>query len=257
MNPAENRVGCWLVVSALCACGGAPPTTPQHAVPANANEALRVDWDPSGWAFEIPGLPAISADGTMIVVAKSEPLRGEPYVTGKHPSLELVMMTRGDSVAERHRVLSADEADAMFDAAEMKPELRARVVAADRWLAGIDRRYHLVAIEPLEVVRALDMPSHVRSHAVGFGITVDWVASHLEVVQRHEPDGPERTVVRATTPASWLVPDHPTTCPTRTPNLELVYGDAAHQVIVLAIGYGSVDPDTCVRPPNQIHVVAW
>jgi len=202
-------------------------------------------------------LPAISADGTMIVIAKSEPFRGEPYITGRHPSLELMVMTRGDTVAKHLRVLSADEADAMFDAGGMKPELRARVADANRWLAEIDRRYHLVALESLEVVRALDMPSHVRSHAVGSGITVDWVAGQLEVVQRLELGGLKRTVVRATTAASWLVPDHPTTCATSSPSLEMVYGDAAHEVIVVEIGYGGVDPDNCTRPPNQIHVVAW
>ena len=202
-------------------------------------------------------LPAISADGTMIVIAKSEPFRGEPYVTGRHPSLDLMVMTRGDTVAKHLRVLSADEADVMFDAGGMKPELRARVVDANRWLAEIDRHYHLVALESLEVVRALDMPSHVRSHAVGSGITVDWVASQLEVVQRHEPGGPKRTLVHATTAASWLVPDHPTTCATSPPNLETVYGDVAHDVIVLEIGYGGLDPATCIRPPSQVHVVAW
>jgi hypothetical protein len=168
-----------------------------------------------------------------------------------------MVMTRGDTVARHLRVLAADEADAMFDAGGMKPELRARVVDANRWLAEIDRRYHLVALESLEVVRALDMPSHVRSHAVGSGITVDWVASQLEVMKRHEPGGPGRMVVRTTTAASWLAPDHPTTCATSPPNLEMVYGDAAHAVIVLEIGYGGVDPDTCRRSPNQIHVVAW
>jgi hypothetical protein len=138
-----------------------------------------------------------------------------------------MLKTRDDKVADHLRVLSADEADAMFDAGGMKPELRARVVDANRWLAEIDRRYHLVALESLEVVRALDMPSHVRSHAVGLGITVDWVVSQLEVVQRHEPGGPGRTVVRTTTPTSWLVPDHPTSCAPSPSNLEMVYSDAA------------------------------
>src|SRR6478672_2965202 len=74
-----NRSSCWLVASALSACGGA--ATAPTSVPANtqqaapANEALRLDWDELGWAFEIPMLPAISADGTVIVIAKSEPLR--------------------------------------------------------------------------------------------------------------------------------------------------------------------------------------
>ena len=163
------------------------------------------------------------------------------------------MVARTDAVANHFRsVLSADDADAMFDAGVMKPELRARVAAANRWLLDIDRRYHLVALDPLEVVRALDMPTHVRSHAVGSGITVDWVAGHLDVVQQ-----PGRTVVHATTPASWRGPDHPTTCAISTPNLELVYGDAARRAIVLEIGYGGADPDTCIRPPNQVRVVAW
>jgi hypothetical protein len=230
--------------------------TAQKTAP-NENEALRLDWDDVVWAFEIPMLPAISADGTKIVIAKSEPERGEPYVTGNHPSLELMVKTRSDTVAKHFDVVSADEADAMFDAGGMNRELRARIGAANRWLGEIDRRYHLVALEPLEVVRALDMPSHVRSHALGSGLTIDWVSSQLEVVQRDEPGGPERTVVRATTPASWLAPDHPTTCAASPPNLEMVFGDVARGVIVLEIGYGGGDPDTCVRPPNQVHVVAW
>src|SRR5262249_27295855 len=139
----------------------------------------------------------------------------------------------------------------------MKPELRARIGAANRWIAELERQHHLVALESLEVVSALDMPSHRRSHAVGVGLTVDWEASQLKVVQRHEHGSAGRVVGRATTPSSWQVPDHPTTCATSVPNLERVYGDAAHQVIVLEIGYGGADPDQCIRPPNQIHIVAW
>lgn len=249
----------WLVAAlTLCACGGtAPlprPVLQQHP-PASQNDASRLDWD--GESFEVPLLPAISADGAKIVIAKSEPARGAPYVTGSHPSLELIEKTRDDKIVVRFLVLSADEADAMFDAAGMKPELRARVAAATNWLGEIDHRYHLVALEPLDVVRALDMPSHLRTHAVGIGITVDWEASQLEIVQREQPGDPGRSVVHAMTPASWLVPDHPTTCTTSRPNLDMVYGDAARHVIVLEIGYAGADPDTCIRPPNQIHVVAW
>jgi hypothetical protein len=36
-----------------------------------------------------------------------------------------MLKTRDDKVADHLRVLSADEADAMFDAGGMKPELRA------------------------------------------------------------------------------------------------------------------------------------
>jgi hypothetical protein len=163
---------------------------------------------------------------------------GVPSITGRRPSLDLIVKTRRDDVADELHVLSASEADAT--------DPRSRLRAANEWLAALDRRYHFVALEPLEVVPAIYMPSRRRTHALGLGITVDWDAGHLQVA------GTQRE-----TPATWMLPDHPTTCELHTPQLETVHGDLQRSVVVLVIGYASTDPDRCVRPPLQVHVVAW
>jgi hypothetical protein len=240
----------WLVGLAIYGCGAsAPANVPLtgSAPPNPPDQRLAIAWSDDG--FDTPVLPATSKDGTIVIIARSEPSRGEGYVGPVHPSFELIEKARDDHTIFRLGVVAEDTADAMWDGRGMKRELRTRIEAANRWLANIDQRYELVALDDLEVT--------THTHAVGNLLTVDWAADHLEIQGSQQPGGPHTTVVSAATPPSWAHPNLPTRCATSGPRLELAWGDPERRIVVLQIAYAAVDPDACVRPPNQVHVVTW
>jgi hypothetical protein len=217
--------------------GTAPPTAP-------AGPAPRLAWIDNG--FDASGLPAASADGRAVLLG----IRDADGARG-NPNFRLEVRDRRDAVLERHVVLAAEEADAMFDAGGKTAELDARIAAANRWLAEQHARLRAVPLQPLEVEPGEEIASSFR--ATGGGLTLEWRPSRLVIAQA----GQER--LARVTPAAWIPKDRPMAGGTETCHNPAFLGgaavDVARKLVVLTIQYGGTD--LCWEPDAQHHVVAW
>lgn len=226
---------------AIAACG-APPAPPPplsgHATaPPPTGPEPTVHW--AGRDIATTGLPAISGDGSTIVIAHRDNDGGRG-----NPNLTLIEKDRKDRTVSRLVVLTANEADQLDPA-----QVDERFARAARWLRERRVGKSLIAMPAL----ALGKPAGAAS-ATGGGVTLRWTPNWL-VIEREQG----ASVVRAT-PASWLAPDHPMcrTCTEICHNEAFLgggYVDIKRTVAIVVVAFRGTD--TCWEPSSEQHVAAW
>jgi len=227
-------------------CYRSPAAPPEHraAPPAPAGPAPRVAWIDNG--FDAARLPAVSADGAAVLIG----IRDDDGGRG-NPNYRLELRDRRDARLAVHVVLTANEADAMFDADGKTPELDRRIAAANRWLEEQHAARRLAPLQQLEVEPAPEIASSFR--ATGGGVTVEWRPSRLTIARAGKP------LLDRPTPATWLAEDRPPAAGAMTCHNPAYLGAAAvsleHKLALLAIAYGGTD--TCWEPNDAHHIVAW
>jgi hypothetical protein len=217
--------------------GGAQPSSP-------AGPAPRLAWIDNG--FDAERLPAVSADGAAILIG----IRDDDGGRG-NPNYRFELRDRGDKTLATQVVLTADEADKMFDAGGKTAELDRRIAAANRWLEEQHAARRLAPLSKLGIEPGEEIASSFR--ATGGGVTLEWKPSRLTIVQAGT-----KLVDRAT-PATWLVEDRPMGGgPDMCHNPAFLGGAAVgldHKLALLTIEYGGTD--TCWEPNDVHHVIAW
>lgn len=241
----------WLLIVTLgCSAPTRPPPTIEgRAAPATpaTGRAPNVAWIDNG--FDANGIPAVTSDGAQVVLAFIDNDGGRG-----NPNLRLVVRGRTDRDVETKVVMSVDEAETLFDASGKTAELDARITATNNWLRAFHARAGLVALLPLETVRAEDAPLDEQRVAWSDELEVRWKASQLTITQAGKPLHARRT------PEDWLVKDQPlcATCTETCSNPAHLAGaaiDVARRIAVVSIGY--TGNDTCWEPPYRHHVIAW
>ncbi len=217
----------------LAACAsGPPPPIAQHVTrqdpPTNAAPTIALD----DGRLITTGLPAVSTDGSVVVIAHEErDPRGEDVV--------LVARDRADRTIATHPVMRLAADDVPDDA------LTARIADANRWLAAQHNAYHL------QPMRALVMTDR---HARADGISIDWEASRLAIARAGGAPFIQ------TTPQGWLVADHPmyagsSDMCSNEAFLLAASVDTDRTLAVITVAY--MGTDTCWEPSPQEHVVHW
>ena len=229
-----------LLLLAACAAP-APPPIAHHVTqpPAPTSPAPTVAFVDG--RVTTTGLPAVSADGTAIVLAFSvtDPVLGRP-------GLALQIRDRLDRETGVKYVLGFDDAD------EPPAATAARFVDANHWLVARHEAWHLVPMRTLSVTSLDEASFHHR--ATGDGIVVDWQPSQLAISR-----GGAAPFTHAT-PSTWLVADRPMYAGAADlcsfpAFLQAADIDTDRRVAVLSIAY--MGTDTCPEPPPQPHVVHW
>ncbi|MGN6108609.1 MAG: hypothetical protein ACTHU0_26120, partial [Kofleriaceae bacterium] len=232
-------------------CGSSAPGPLHHTGSSPPTAGPEVTWGQAG--FETPRLPAVSADGELVVLAYQDIDGGRG-----NPNLRLVTVDRRDTETGRHVVLAADDADQLIGPDPRSPELDARIAEANRWLGELHGRRALVALAPLAEDNAPDVAPSERTRAAGGGVTVEWKGGQLRITQ----DG--KVVVDRATPPQWLAEDRPIPPEVTGGELEKCSNaaflggaavDVEHEVAVITVSYTGTD--LCWEPANQQHVVAW
>jgi hypothetical protein len=228
-----------LVVLVACGEPHAPPLA-HHVGPVEAPVGPAPTVALVDGRLVITGLPAVSVDGTEVVIADEahEPARGNPALT-------LVARDRQDRELVHRYVIGFDESE---DAALV----RTRFADANAWLAAQHRALHLVPLRALAVT-ALDSDNY-HHRADGDGIAVDWQPSTLAISRLGAAPFTHAT------PSDWLVPDRPmaagsTELCSNPAFLEAASVDTERMIAVITLAY--MGSDTCWEPPAQHHVVHW
>jgi hypothetical protein len=196
--------------------------------------------------FAAAHLPAVSADGAAVLIGIQDADGGRG-----NPNYRLEVRDRRDAKIAGHTVLTADEADSMFDAGGKTAELDQRIAAANRWLGEQHRARRLIPLLPLAVLPGPEIASAFR--ATGGGVILEWRPSRLTIAQ-----GGKLRLDRAT-PPTWLAEARPRPAGMPECHNPAYLGAAAisleHRVALLQIAYGGTD--TCWEPNAAYHVVAW
>jgi hypothetical protein len=218
-----------LVMMAACGGGTAAPVHVDNATSAPAGPAPTIAWAATDGGdfdgdFEISGLPAISADGTLIVYAH----QGEDGARGE-PNLTIVVKDTADAVVHREVVL--EYAD------QFAPPSPDAIAAANRYLAAQAwtpiQPAHVVASDPYAGVPFSDSASATLG-----GRTVRFAAS--EHPAWAVPDAPmyPGAAEMCSNPAylggAWIAPDR--------------------GVALVLISY--LGNDSCWEPDSEEHVVS-
>lgn len=192
--------------------------------------------------FVLTGLPAVSADGAVVLL----PL--EEVVAGPHaPNLTLVEKGRDDHEVGRHVVMTVAEATGETAAPKDLP-------GANHWLAAEHQTHDWRALTAFpEPERSDDEGS--PDHAAQGDVAVQWTEGHLTVTAGG------KTVVDGKHD-DWLVKPYKMACGddcddmcSNPSMLGGVAGDLAHRLLVVTIAYHGTD--TCWEPSPQLHVVTW
>ncbi len=227
---------------AWCACGSSTPSPPLQGsatstTPAPTTPPPSVTWIDNG--FDTPGLPAVSADGTRIIVAESDSDGGRG-----NPNLRIVSRDRADAVIEKITILKVDEVDSMFDARGRHPALDARMSAANTWLANLHRSSHLIVLPRLELEGSDVYTQHA---AAAGGVALDW-SKDVVTIRHHQ-----QLVTTHPSPATWHAAGHDgCSNPAKLGN---AWVDLDRKVALVEIAYNGTD--TCWEPSAQRHVIAW
>jgi hypothetical protein len=159
--------GCW----ASHASPPAPANTKVAPAVATAPPSVSVDAS-DGTSFKTPRLPAVSADGSRVLLAiqDSDGARG-------NPNLRLELRDRNDRVVETQVVLRIEEGGDNPSGQAPVVDVKARAAAANKWLAQLHARLAFEPLKPLVVdISQGPFEMHV---ATGLGVTLDWRDSHL------------------------------------------------------------------------------
>lgn len=207
--------------------------------------APRLAWVDNG--FETTRVPAVSVDGTFILLGIADDDGGRG-----NPNYRFELRDRRDATLATHTVLTADEADTLFDAGGMTDELKQRIAAANRWLEEQHAARPTEPLPQLALEPAEEIASTFRATGGG-GLVVEWRENQLTITHGGKP------LVQRPTPATWLAPERPMPGGTETCHNPAFLGAAAvspeHRVALLRIEYGGTD--TCWEPNDAHRVVAW
>jgi len=230
-------------VLALAACGAPPKRAPiqghttEPAPRAPTTPAPTVTWIDNG--FDMTGLPAITADGKLVVTAEIDQDGGRGT-----PNLRLVSRDRSDAVVETITVLAIGEVEAMFDQEGRHPKLRARISAANGWLATLHTRSGLVELPKLDV----DTSDGYTQHTASAGV-VDLAWDKDVVTIRYD----KKPVTSHPSPPTWHAADQGS-C-TNPAKLGAAWVDIEHKLALVEIAYNGTD--MCWEPSAQHHVISW
>lgn len=233
----------------LAACSAPPAPAPlashaaHHAAPTSPPPTVAF----ANMQLAATGLPAIAADGSVVVyaVVDGDGGRGNPNMT-------LVVQDRNDRERERIIVVTANQSEAQFDDRGPSPQMVKWIATANERLSALHETHDVRPITKL-ASEANPLATDEGNHAQGEGLLVD-VGARLTIRTG------TTTVVDRPRPASWLVPDRKmcASCSEvcRHPMfLGAAHGDLDHQLVLLTISYAGTD--LCPEPTSQHHVLAW
>ncbi|CAN5788211.1 hypothetical protein BH11MYX3_BH11MYX3_38230 [soil metagenome] len=206
-------------------------------MPASTTPAPSVTWIDNG--FDMHGLPAVTADGTRIVVAEIDSDGGRG-----NPNLRIVARDRSDGIDEKITILEVDEVDAMFDKDGRHPQLDARISAANTWLASLHRSSNLIGLSKLEL-EGSDV--YTQHSARAGGVVLDWTKD-VVTIRRDQ-----QLVTSHPSPAIWHAADNGR-C-SNPAKLGNAWVDLDRKLALVEIAYNGTD--TCWEPSAQHHVISW
>lgn len=223
---------------ALAGCYRSSEPVASEAAPPPESRPPRVAW--SGDAFQTARLPAVSADGRVVLIA----IRDKDGARGL-ANLRLELRDRSGAALAKHVALTVEEAE------QIAPDaIGDRAAAANRWLADQHRARNLVPLRVLEVQPGDGIASAHR--AARGDLSADWRANRFVVEQGH------RTLLVRETPADWLAKPRSPSSAGPCANPAFLGGAAVsveHRIAVLTIAYGGTD--LCWEPDDTQHVIAW
>ncbi|HVV84250.1 MAG TPA: hypothetical protein VHE35_14355 [Kofleriaceae bacterium] len=244
-----------LVLVSLAACGGAPkPSSVGNVAGAGApaGPPPTIGWSGGapneGGTFDVHGLPAVSDDGSRVLVGWEQGDGGRGY-----PNLRLVVLDRGDQTLETRVVLDADQVD---DGATVD------VAPHDQYLADSNAKLRWRALAPAPVEQVAESepeaegPYPTRQTATLGDVTIRFDdGGHLVIEQDGKP-------VVDKVESGWLVASHPMydgagpdeVC-SNPIFLDSAWVDAARRLAVVDVEYRG--NDSCWEPTGVYHVVTW
>ena len=229
-----------LLLALLVACGGsARPVEPIANAPAGpldpAPSPPTLRW--FGERFEVEGLPAITRDGSSVVLAEQDSDGGRG-----NPNLTLVTIGRDNRSTDAFVVLSVDEA-------APSPRLEKRLAEANAALAQRARTEGpLVPLVPLETDKDI-----TQNIARGPGLEVAFTPTRL-VIRRGTTVLLDRELPAAWTTAPFRSMGGGQACENR-PYLGTVWLDEDRKLAMFAVNFTGTD--MCWEPPTRHHVVVW
>ncbi len=227
----------------LVACSGPAKQAPlqgksdRPARPAPTTAPPRVQWIDNG--FDTPGLPAITADGSKIVLAEIENDGGRG-----NPNLRIVARDRNDAVGESITVLEVSEVESMFDQNGKHPQLDLRISAANAWLARLHTEQELIPLAQLKP----EGEDRMEQHAMASGpARIEWTKDVLKITRAGT------ILVKRDTPAVWnATPQANCTNPSI---LGGAWIDLDRKAALVEVAY--TGSDMCWEPSPQHHVITW
>lgn len=246
------------LVLLAAACGGSSKTSgvgngggpvgPLGPSPTVAFDASAGDFG----AFQTTGLPAVSHDGTrvLIEVVDNDGGRGAPNLT-------LAVRDRADAKLAEHVVLTADDAAGSPDDGGEPSVVAPDLTAANAWIGEQHRAAGFTALAAGTVDSDAESILEQTKWTVAVGdatITLDQDA-HLAVTQ-----GGKQVVAK--TMSAWIAPSYPmyegAPADEQCSNplyVDAAFVDPAHRLALLRVAY--IGTDSCWEPASELHVVAW
>lgn len=245
------------LVLLAAACGGSSknasvgngggPTGPLGPAPTVSFDTTEGDWG----AFHTTGLPAVSHDGTRVIVEHVDNDGGRGA-----PNLALVVRDRADAKVAEHVVLTADAAAGADETGDMTPA-KPDLDAANAWLVA---QHTQAAFTPLAA-------GTVTSDAEGILEQTNWTIVAGDATIKVDQDARLVVVqggkeVAERTMSAWIAPSYPmyegAPADEQCSNplyIEAAYVDPAHKLALLRVAYTGTD--SCWEPASELHVVAW
>jgi hypothetical protein len=216
---------------------GAPKPAPVFTTPAP-----RIEW--ADQSFLAPQLPAVSTDGTAVLIGLSDNDGGRG-----NPNYRLEIRDRRDAKLLEHIVLDAEEVESLYDKNGNLSGIEDRVDQANGWIKKQHATRGFVPIPQLETESTGDITTTFR--ATGHGITLEWQKGRLTILHGGV------ALVGQATPSSWYAPrrkagDLVCNNPAR---LEAAAVSVEHEIAVVTLAF--MGNDTCWEPSDAPHVVAW
>jgi hypothetical protein len=233
----------------VAACGGTSPTANaphnEAAHPTTVGPAPSITWSTEDEVgnFETKGLPAVSFDGSRVLIADVQHGAGM-----SPPNLTLREIDRSDHAAGHQDVLPWDPSGPD----DAKPEPGA-VDAANKFLASSNEELGWTAmtgIQPDEISDP-DGKNPDQWHAVAGAVEIVFSNEQRLTVK----DG-GKVVFDKDEPAWLAPPNHNGDGPCGNPAyLDQAYVDGAHRLALVVIAYHGTD--SCWEPSPEMHVVTW
>lgn len=231
------------LLALLVACGSSQHTatviesTPGSPAPVTSSTPPpEVTLDDHG--FRTPGLPAISADGKLVVLGEIE---SDPR---GYPNLRVVSRDRSDAIVESITVLRPSELEQAMGPGWRNPKLDARISAANKWLAKLHTTKTLITLPQLKV----DSTDGYTQHAASSGPTfLDWQKDIVTIKQSG------KVLATYANDLTWHATE--TGKCTNPSKLGGAWVDVERKVALVQIAYNGTD--ACWEPSSQHHVISW
>ena len=234
----------FILLALLCSCGS-PQTTEAHVIESKPGDTAttapttpppEVTLDDHG--FRTPGLPAVSADGKLVVHGEIE---SDPR---GYPNLRVVSRDRNDAIVESITVLKPSELEQAMGPGWRNPKLDARISAANSWLAKLHTTRTLITLPQL----AVDSTDGFTQHAASSGPTfLDWQKDVVTIKQSG------KVIATHPSPLTWHATE--TGKCTNPSKLGAAWVDVERKLALVQIAYNGTD--TCWEPSAQSHVISW